>query len=59
MDTLGKAMNELNATPEHVERMLKIGFVAWVATPDELAQRLKKEEEVYRDWVKRIGFKLE
>lgn len=59
MDTLGKAMNELNVAPEHVERMLKIGFVSYVATPAELAAQLTKEAQIYRDWVQRTSFKLE
>lgn len=58
-DTLGAAMNEMNTNPEFVERMLKIGFVAYVATPEQLSEQLAKEAQVYQDWVKKIGFKLE
>lgn len=59
MDTLGRAMNELNTTADFKERMLKIGFVTYVATPEELGRQLAKEAELYKSWVQRTNFKLE
>jgi hypothetical protein len=52
-------MNELNTMPEFQERMLKIGFVSYVATPAELGKQLAKEAELYKSWVLRTNFKLE
>ncbi|MGD9804942.1 MAG: tripartite tricarboxylate transporter substrate binding protein [Hyphomicrobiaceae bacterium] len=59
MDALGEAMNELNTVPEFKEGMLKIGFVSYVATPEELGKQLAKEAELYKSWVQRTNFKLE
>jgi tripartite-type tricarboxylate transporter receptor subunit TctC len=59
MDTLSKAMNELNQAPDFVERMLKIGFVSFVATNEQLVKQLATEAELYKSWVAKTNFKLE
>ncbi len=59
IDTLSKAMNELNVNPEFKERQLKIGFVAYVATQAELAKQVAAEAEIYKSWVQKTNFKLE
>ncbi len=40
IDALAKAMNELNAEPQIVERMLKIGWVPYVATQADLLKQV-------------------
>ncbi len=59
MDTVAKAMAELNVEPEVMERMLKIGFVTFNATTAELREQMKAETETYRTWVERTKLKLE
>ena len=59
IETLAKAMNELNVDAAFTARMLQIGFVTYVATQDELAQRMAAETDLFRTWVKRTNFKLD
>lgn len=59
MDIVAKAMAELNVEPEVMERMLKIGFVTFNATPAELRAQMTAETETYRAWVERTKLKLE
>jgi tripartite-type tricarboxylate transporter receptor subunit TctC len=59
MDTLGKAVNELNVDPETIAKMLKIGWVSYVATPQDLAKQLESQAEAYRTWVQKTNLKLE
>ncbi len=59
MDVIAKAMAELNREPEVIERMLKIGQVSFVASPDELRQRMADDVASYTDWIKKTNFKLD
>lgn len=59
MDALAKAMNEVNAEPEFIEKQLKIGWLAFVATPEELAKQVAATAGAYKSWVEKTGFKLD
>lgn len=59
IETLAQAVNELNVEPGIIESQMKIGWVPYVATPDELVQQMEKEAAAYRAWVQRANFKLE
>jgi len=59
MDTIAKAVNELNREPEVIERQVKIGWVPYVATQQELRKQMAAEVESYRTWVKRLDFKID
>lgn len=59
IDILSKAVNELNQEPEIIERQMKIGWMPFTATPDELAKRMAAEVESYREWIKRTDFKMD
>ena len=59
IDTLAKAVNELNVDPEVIELQMKIGWLPFVATPRELAQQMTAEMTAYQDWVKRTNFKID
>lgn len=59
IDALAKAMNELNAEPQIVERMLKIGWVPYVATQADLLKQVASEAKAYQTWVDRTQLKLE
>jgi tripartite-type tricarboxylate transporter receptor subunit TctC len=59
MDTIAKAVDELNQEPEIIERQLKIGWAVFRATPDELRKQMAAEIESYSDWVKRVDFKID
>jgi len=59
LDTLAKAVNELNQEPEIIERQLKIGWLPFTATPDELNKRMAEEVVSYGEWVKKTNFKLD
>jgi tripartite-type tricarboxylate transporter receptor subunit TctC len=59
IETLAKAMNELNAEPEIIEKQLKIGWVPFVATPEELGKQVAATAEAYRSWVQKTNFKLD
>ena len=45
--------------PEIIERQLKIGWVPFVATPQELQRQMAIEVETYRSWVQRTNFKID
>ena len=59
IETLAKAMNELNVEAAFTARMLQIGFVTYVATQDEMAKRMAAEADLFRGWVQKTNFKLE
>lgn len=59
IESLAKAMNELNKDADFTARMLKIGFVTYVATSDELAAQVAAEVGLFRNWVQKTNFKLE
>ncbi len=59
VDTLVKAMAELVGNDDFKARMLKIGFVTFSATQQELAAQVARETEIYRDFVQRANIKLE
>lgn len=59
IDTLAKAVNELNVDPEVIEAQMKIGWVPYVATPQQLTAQMKAEMEAYQAWVKRTNFKID
>ena len=59
VETLAKAMNELNVDAAFTARMLQIGFVTYVATQDEMIQRMAAEAELFRSWVQKTNFKLD
>ena len=59
MDTIAKAVNELNLEPGIIERQIKIGWVPYTATQDELRRQMAAEVESDRAWVKRLDFKID
>jgi len=59
IDTLSKAVNELNLEPEVIERQVKIGWVPFVKSPAELKKMMADEVESYREWVKKTDFKID
>lgn len=59
IETIAKAMAELNKEPEIIERQMKIGWVPFAATPAELRQRMTEEIESYGYWVKKTNFKVD
>ena len=59
IETLAKAMNELNVEAAFTARLLQIGFVTYVATQDEMAKRMAAEADLFRGWVQKTNFKLE
>ncbi len=59
IDTLAKAVNELNLEPDVIERQIKIGWVPFVASSAELTKQLAAEVESYGVWVKRLDFKID
>jgi len=59
IDALAKAVNELNQEQDIRDRMLKIGWVSYVATSQELAKQMADEIKSYGDWVKRTNLKLD
>ncbi len=59
IEVLAKAVNELNADPVIVDRMLKIGWVSYVATQADLAKQVASEIAAYRTWVQKTNFKLD
>ncbi len=59
IDTISKAVNELNKEPEVIERQMKIGWVPFNATPAELKKRMAEEVENYRYWIKRTDIKMD
>jgi len=59
IDKLAKVVNELNAEPETMERQLKIGWVSYQATPEEMAAQVASHAKAYKDWVQKANFKLE
>jgi tripartite-type tricarboxylate transporter receptor subunit TctC len=58
-DALVKAMGELVRDADFTARMLKIGFVTYSATQQELADQVAKEAAIYQDFVKKANIKLE
>ncbi len=59
IDTLAKAVNELNLEPDVIERQVKIGWVPYIATPAELNKQMAAEVESYGAWIKRLDFKID
>ena len=59
IDTLARAIAELNAEPDIIERQTKIGWIPFSATPQELLAQMRAEVESYRGWVQRTGFKID
>ena len=59
VETLAKAMNELNVDAAFTARMLQIGYVTYVATQDDMVQRMAAETELFRNWVRKTNFKLD
>ena len=59
IETIAKAMAELNKEPEIIERQMKIGWVPFAATPAELRQRVTEEIASYAEWVKKTNFKVD
>ncbi len=59
LDELARVVNELNVEPETIERMLKIGWVSYTASPAELVRQLAVESETYKSWVQKTQLKLE
>jgi tripartite-type tricarboxylate transporter receptor subunit TctC len=59
IDTIARVVAELNKEPEIIERQMKIGWVPFNATPDELNKRMASEVESYQYWIKKTGFKLD
>jgi tripartite-type tricarboxylate transporter receptor subunit TctC len=59
MDTIAKAVNELYEEPEIIARPLKFGWRPFVATQEELRRQMAAEVASYRDWVKRVDFKID
>lgn len=56
---IAKAVAELNQEPEVIERQMKIGWVPFTASPDELRKRMAEEVESYAYWIKKVDFKLD
>jgi tripartite-type tricarboxylate transporter receptor subunit TctC len=59
VDQLAKAMAELADEAEYREKMLKIGFVTYKATQDEMRKQMAAEVALFRDFVTKTNFKLE
>lgn len=59
IDTLAKAVNELNLEPDVVERQMKIGWVPFIASPAQLSKQMAAEVESYGAWIKRLDFKID
>ncbi|MFM9942129.1 MAG: Bug family tripartite tricarboxylate transporter substrate binding protein [Hyphomicrobiaceae bacterium] len=59
IDALAKAQNELNVDPQVIERMLKIGWVPYVANQADLLKQVAAEAKAYQTWVDRTQLKLE
>ena len=59
IEVLSKAVMELNKEPDIIEKQMKIGWVPFSATPDELAKRMIEEVESYRFWIKKTDFKMD
>jgi tripartite-type tricarboxylate transporter receptor subunit TctC len=59
IETLARAVNELNVEPEIVERQMKIGWSPFVATPAQLHTLMAEEVKEYATWVKRLNFKID
>jgi len=59
IDTLAAAINALNIEPEIVARQTKIGWIPFVATPQELKSQMEAEVRSYRAWVQRTNFKID
>lgn len=59
IDTIAKVVAELNQEPAIIERMMKIGWVPFNATPDELNKRMGEEVKSYGDWIKKTDLKLD
>jgi tripartite-type tricarboxylate transporter receptor subunit TctC len=59
IDTIARAVAELNKEPEVIERQMKIGWVPFQATPEELNTRMIEEVKSYAYWIKRTNLKLD
>jgi tripartite-type tricarboxylate transporter receptor subunit TctC len=59
IETLSRAVSELNKEPEVIERQMKIGWIPINATPEELHKRMADEVASYGYWVKKTDFKLD
>lgn len=59
IETLAKAVNELNQQPDVIERQIKIGWVPFVKTPAELRKQMSDEIETYKEWVRKTNFKID
>jgi tripartite-type tricarboxylate transporter receptor subunit TctC len=59
IDKLAKVVNELNAEPGTIERQLKIGWVSYQATPEEMRKQVAAHADAYKSWVQKANFKLD
>jgi len=59
VEKLAKTVNELNAEPETVERQLKIGWLSYQASAEEMGKQVAATAEAYKSWVAKANFKLE
>jgi len=59
IDTLAKAVDELNQEPDIIERQMKIGWAPYRATPAQLQAQMAEEVKEYTAWVKRVNFKVD
>ncbi len=59
IDTISRVVAELNKEPEVIERQMKIGWVPFQATPEELNKRMIEEVKSYDYWIKKTNLKLD
>jgi tripartite-type tricarboxylate transporter receptor subunit TctC len=59
IDKLAKVVNELNGEPETIARQLKIGWLSYQATPEEMRKQVAANAEAYKAWVQKVNFKLD
>ncbi|MGE0419085.1 MAG: Bug family tripartite tricarboxylate transporter substrate binding protein [Acetobacteraceae bacterium] len=59
IESLGKAVNELNVQPDIIERQIKIGWVPFVKSPAELRRQMTAEIETYKEWVRKTNFRID
>jgi len=56
---IAKAMAELNAEADFIAKQMKIGWVPFAATPEELHKRMAEEVQSYQYWIGKTNFKLD
>lgn len=59
IETIAKAVAELNLEPDVIEKQRKIGWEPFNATPAELRKRMAEEVASYAYWIKKTDFKVD